>query len=249
MVDASVAAFVNHLLEAAPWARERLSPFMGRTGRVKLRRCRTSHSSSARTACSTLPTRPSRTSSSPSRRRRSRRLARRDESVLGEMTFAGDAELAAALQYLARHLEWDVEEDLSRVVGDVAAHRIAGTARDFVAWQKEAGVRLGQNVAEYLTEEAGVLAPPAAVPASRARSTTCATRSSGSRSASRTSRRRKGGAPLGDGASEFARDARSAHATRDRRDRVDGLRHSAARPRHLDARDFPGVRSPRRCSG
>ena len=90
-------------------------------------------------------------------------LARRDETVLREMTFTGDAELAAALQYLARHLEWDVEEDLSRVVGDVAAHRIAGGARDFVAWQKEAAVRLGQNFAEYLTEEAGVIAPQAAV--------------------------------------------------------------------------------------
>ncbi len=90
-------------------------------------------------------------------------LARRDETVIREMTFAGDAELAAALQYLARHLEWDVEEDLSRVVGDVAAHRIAGGARDFVAWQKEAAVRLGQNFAEYLTEEAGVIAPQAEV--------------------------------------------------------------------------------------
>ena len=90
-------------------------------------------------------------------------LARRDETALREMTFAGDAELAAALQFLARHLEWDFEEDLSRVVGDVAAHRIAGGARDFVAWQKEAALRLGQNFAEYLTEEAGVIAPQAEV--------------------------------------------------------------------------------------
>jgi len=74
-----------------------------------------------------------------------------------------DAELAAALQYLARHLRWEVEEDLSRVVGDVAAHRIASTARDFLAWQKDAGVRLGENVAEYLTEEAALLAPPASL--------------------------------------------------------------------------------------
>ena len=83
--------------------------------------------------------------------------------MLRSIGFTGDAELAAALQYLARHLRWEVEEDLSRVVGDVAAHRIASTARDFLAWQKDAGVRLGENVAEYLTEEAALVAPPAAL--------------------------------------------------------------------------------------
>ncbi len=83
--------------------------------------------------------------------------------MLRSIGFSGDAELAAALQYLGKHLRWEFEEDLSRVVGDVAAHRIASTARDFVAWQKEAGLRLGQNVAEYLTEEAALVAPPAAL--------------------------------------------------------------------------------------
>ena len=38
----------------------------------------------------------------------------------------GDVMLAAALGELARDLRWEAEEDLSRVVGDVAAHRLAG---------------------------------------------------------------------------------------------------------------------------
>ncbi|MBU6272662.1 MAG: hypothetical protein KGQ67_15250 [Betaproteobacteria bacterium] len=38
----------------------------------------------------------------------------------------GDVMLAAALGELARDLRWDAEEDLSRIVGDVAAHRAAG---------------------------------------------------------------------------------------------------------------------------
>ena len=163
MVDASVAAFLNHLLEAAPWARERLSPFMGRTWRVELPPLpdlafvvRANGMLDASDALETNLVVTLTPAAFPA-------LARRDETVLREMTFTGDAELAAALQYLARHLEWDVEEDLSRVVGDVAAHRIAGGARDFVAWQKEAAVRLGQNFAEYLTEEAGVIAPQAEV--------------------------------------------------------------------------------------
>lgn len=163
MTSLPVAAFLNHLLESAPWARERLAPFADRTWRVELAPLPdlafvvregglldVSESPEAHLVVTLTP------AAIPA-------LARRDETVLSEMTFTGDAELAAALQYLFRHLEWDVEEDLSRVVGDVAAHRIAGSARDFVAWQKEAALRLGQNFAEYLTEEAGVLAPPQAV--------------------------------------------------------------------------------------
>ena len=38
----------------------------------------------------------------------------------------GDVMLAAALGELARDLRWDAEEDLSQLVGDVAAHRAAG---------------------------------------------------------------------------------------------------------------------------
>jgi ubiquinone biosynthesis protein UbiJ len=165
MVAAPVVAFLNHLLESAPWARERLVPFAGRTWRVELSPlpdlgfvvCESGmlDASDAPAPHLIVTLAPAAVPA----------LARRDDAVLREMTFSGDEELAAALQFLFRHLEWDLEEDLSRVVGDVAAHRIANSARDFLAWQKEAAVRLGQNVAEYLTEEAGVIASPAQVSA------------------------------------------------------------------------------------
>jgi ubiquinone biosynthesis protein UbiJ len=52
----------------------------------------------------------------------------------------GDVQLAAELGWLADNLRWDVEEDLSRILGDVPAHAIAGAGqrllaalRDFVA--------------------------------------------------------------------------------------------------------------------
>jgi ubiquinone biosynthesis accessory factor UbiJ len=48
----------------------------------------------------------------------------------------GDVQLAAELGWLADNLRWDVEEDLSRIIGDVPAHTLAGFAR-----QAMAGVR------------------------------------------------------------------------------------------------------------
>jgi ubiquinone biosynthesis protein UbiJ len=53
---------------------------------------------------------------------------------------AGDVQLAAEVQWLVDHVRWDLEEDLSRVVGDGPAHaagevgrRMADAVRQFVA--------------------------------------------------------------------------------------------------------------------
>ena len=57
----------------------------------------------------------------------------------------GDVQLAAEVNWLADHVRWDLEEDLSRIIGDVPAHwlcqagrTIAQAAHDFVAKAKAA---------------------------------------------------------------------------------------------------------------
>jgi ubiquinone biosynthesis accessory factor UbiJ len=81
------------------------------------------------------------------------RLARGDESAFSEVVFEGDSEFASVLSSIARNVEWDVEEDLSRVVGDIGANRIVGGAGAARQWSSDAEARLMANVAEYLTEE------------------------------------------------------------------------------------------------
>ncbi len=41
----------------------------------------------------------------------------------------GDVQLAAEVNWLADHVRWDMEEDLSRIVGDVPAHAMGQAAR------------------------------------------------------------------------------------------------------------------------
>jgi ubiquinone biosynthesis protein UbiJ len=159
MVSFPVIAFINHLLAEEQWARDRLAPFAGK--RVRATASALPDLAFAVAADGMLEAsgegEPDLTIGlSPAALPK---LLARDESLLQTIAFSGDAELAAALQFLFRNLRWEVEEDLSRVVGDVAAHRIAATGRAFAAWQKDAAERLGQNVAEYLTEEAALLAP------------------------------------------------------------------------------------------
>ncbi len=71
----------------------------------------------------------------------------------GGAQVSGDAEIAQAFQKLFEAARPDWEDELSRVTGDVAAHRLAGLARGAVAFGLRARDTLAQNVAEYLTEE------------------------------------------------------------------------------------------------
>jgi ubiquinone biosynthesis protein UbiJ len=53
------------------------------------------------------------------------------------VTIEGDVQLAAELGWLAENLRWDVEEDLSRLIGDAPAHAIAGAARRLLSGLKQ----------------------------------------------------------------------------------------------------------------
>jgi ubiquinone biosynthesis protein UbiJ len=65
----------------------------------------------------------------------------------------GDVLLAAALGELSRTLRWDVEEDLSRLTGDVIAHRIMGLAAGAVHALREFGGRAGAGFARQWSVE------------------------------------------------------------------------------------------------
>jgi ubiquinone biosynthesis accessory factor UbiJ len=70
---------------------------------------------------------------------------------------SGSSRLADELRYLAKHLRWEAEEELSKVVGDVAAERIAGAVRAFGRWQLDAAQRISEALADYATAERGAL--------------------------------------------------------------------------------------------
>jgi ubiquinone biosynthesis protein UbiJ len=66
---------------------------------------------------------------------------------------SGQSELAEELRSLRRHLRWDVEEELSRLVGDVAAHRIAVTLRALLDWPRDSARRLAEAAADFAVDE------------------------------------------------------------------------------------------------
>ncbi len=75
----------------------------------------------------------------------------------GAVEVRGDAELARKFRELARLLAPDAEEELSLLIGDVAAHRLGRLARGALGWTRNAGATLLQDVGEYFSHERGDL--------------------------------------------------------------------------------------------
>ncbi|RZJ26532.1 MAG: hypothetical protein EOO54_02505 [Haliea sp.] len=84
-------------------------------------------------------------------------LALAQAAVRGDkppVRIAGDVQFAAEINWLVDNVRWDVEEDLSRVIGDAPAHAIGGAAR-----------RMAEALRRF-AGPAGTTAPaPAPVPA------------------------------------------------------------------------------------
>ena len=149
---------LNHVLRSTPLALERLKPHAGRTVAF--------HVGPAMLAF-TIQTTGEVTSALPGASRDLEvrvppfllpRLAAREEAAFAEVQMQGDAALADEVAFLARHLSWDAEEDLARVVGDAPAHRAASAARSFRDWARDARLRMAQGAAEYWTEEQPLIA-------------------------------------------------------------------------------------------
>jgi ubiquinone biosynthesis protein UbiJ len=153
LISLSAAAVLEKLLDTEPWARARLAPFAGETvefvaapapplrlvigngGRI---------APGDATPTLTFSLRPGALGTIAAG-------APGEDRLMRAFDVAGNARLASEILLLARHLRWDAEEELSRLVGDVLAHRMAGAARAIAGWH------LAGNVMEYVVDERRLL--------------------------------------------------------------------------------------------
>jgi len=71
----------------------------------------------------------------------------------GAAIVTGDAEIANSYRELLALARPDLEEELSRLVGDVPARRLSQFALKTLEWARRARRTAGENIAEYLQEE------------------------------------------------------------------------------------------------
>lgn len=161
-----VLAALNHLLEQQSWARERMRAHAGRSVCIgvdtafplapfvpRLHVRVDPHGLLARTDPADRDPADVSLWLMPSVAALFAGLRQGADGLSGHLRVEGDVLLAATLGDLARSLRWDSEEDLSRLLGDVGASRIASTVRD-------AGNRLarrrqlaGGSLNQWLTHE------------------------------------------------------------------------------------------------
>lgn len=159
MLSSLVLAPLNHILRSESWVKVRLQSHTGKTIQIHvspfLNTALTVQESGELLAAansSNIDTTATFTLGLLSR------LFTHDEDAYSEISISGDDAFAEELIYISKNLHWDVEQDLSKITGDILAHRIVQTSQDIQCWHSETIQNLSAALAEYWLEEQPLLA-------------------------------------------------------------------------------------------
>lgn len=86
------------------------------------------------------------------------RLLAKDEAAKMQIKIEGDTPLATELSKVLQNMRWDLEEDLSQILGDIAASKAGEISRKTFAEAKKQSINLVEMLAEYWQEEKPMLA-------------------------------------------------------------------------------------------
>lgn len=153
MLTSLIVTVLNHLLGQADWASRRLRAHAGRVAELHLpvgaARLRVTDDGFFTAAteehepdlCLSVPGEAAAAALDGS------------DAAMKHVRIEGNAEFGEALAFVLRHLEWDAEADLARVVGGAAAPRLHRALLDVLGWQREAVERTSINLRDYLVFE------------------------------------------------------------------------------------------------
>jgi ubiquinone biosynthesis protein UbiJ len=162
MLARATTRILNHVLTGEGWARERLRAFSGQhlrlVGGPLALDLAVDHDGLFRSADASAGEAPAVTIELPGDAP-FRLLNGGREAVFAAARLTGAADFAETLAFVFRNLRWDVEDDLSGLLGDVTAHRLVRSGAAVLAWQRQAAKNLAANAAEYLSEESRLVVP------------------------------------------------------------------------------------------
>ena len=86
------------------------------------------------------------------------RIMAGDEAAKMQIKIEGDAHFATELSKVLQNMRWDIEEDLSRFTGDIAASKIGSTSKKILHTAKQQTINTAEMLSEYWQEEKNILA-------------------------------------------------------------------------------------------
>jgi ubiquinone biosynthesis protein UbiJ len=81
------------------------------------------------------------------------------DKLFSSVRLGGVVDVAESLAFVFRNLKWDAEADLARVVGDIAARRLALFGQALAKGLQDGLHKLAENGKEYIVEDSALLPP------------------------------------------------------------------------------------------
>ena len=160
MLTSLAVAPINHMLRSESWACKRLQPHNGKIICIQVPPFFNSNllvDSNGEIQYTGNTLEPD-TTLSVSPMILSRLLAR-DEMALRDIKIKGDKVLAEEFIDIGKHVNFNlkIEQNVSKVIGDIPAHRLAQAGQQVIAWHFGSINNLSQALVEYWTEESPLL--------------------------------------------------------------------------------------------
>lgn len=158
MIAPLVTRFLQHITQQNNWARPYLTPFSGQviTFDFVLMQAHLIILEDGSLAIAPDKTQANATVHIPPSL--GLRLATGDAHAKSLIKVEGDLHLATEVSKVLQQMRWDIEEDLSHVVGDIAAFKLGEVSKSMFAQVKKQSTDLADMVAEYWQEEKNILA-------------------------------------------------------------------------------------------
>ena len=152
-IPAAVPAVVNHLLDRESQARDRLQHHAGKIACFDLGLLRFSlrvdaDGLVATAAADVIPDVTIRIKPADLPL-----ILQNRERAFSYVSISGDADFANTISQVSQSVSWDVEDDLSRVVGDIAAVRLVAGVKSIAGSALATQRKLVESTAEYFLEE------------------------------------------------------------------------------------------------
>ena len=86
------------------------------------------------------------------------RIMAGDAAAKMQIKVQGDTHFATEFSKVLQNMRWDVEEDLSRFTGDIAAYKIGNASKQILVTAKTQTIQAAEMLTEYWQEEKNMLA-------------------------------------------------------------------------------------------
>ncbi len=158
MLKPLITRFLQHITQQNSWSRPYLTPFSGRILQfdfslvkahlIILEDGSLSMAGETASADAVIQIPPS----------LAMRLMAQDESAKMQIKIDGDTHLATELSKVLQQMRWDIEEDLSHLMGDIAANKLVTGSQKIAQETKNQTINLAEMLSEYWQEEKPTIA-------------------------------------------------------------------------------------------